>query len=196
MTSSSFVWRPGYETSAARGHDGQGKVSESWMMRLARQADEVGRAGSKPVLDWTYADAEKGLVGTDFPVLPAMVTPNAAGSLFTTVGDYAMFFSRVIAPDGRGDASLSSQLRAEMLRPQVQAAGAVSWGLGVGLETDVSPPAAWHWGDSGPAKTFALGDPKTGDGVVVFTNGTRGLWLCERIVRAVTGREHAAFLFI
>jgi CubicO group peptidase (beta-lactamase class C family) len=196
MTSSSFVWRPEYDATAARGHDGQGRVSESWMMRLARQADDVSRKGSKPVIEWTYADAEKGLAGTEFPVLPAMVTPNAAGSLFTTAGDYATFFTRVIENRARDGASLADELRAEMRRPQIQAAGAVSWGLGIGLETDIAPPAVWHWGDSGPAKTFALGDSKTGTGVVVLTNATRGLLLCERIVRALTGREHAAFLYV
>jgi CubicO group peptidase (beta-lactamase class C family) len=82
-----------------------------------------------------------------------------------------------------------------MRNPQIRAAGAVSWGLGVGLETDRSPPAVWHWGDSGSAQTFALGDPATGDGVVVLTNSSRGLHVCERVVAGVTGVDHTVFLF-
>jgi CubicO group peptidase (beta-lactamase class C family) len=195
MTASSFVWRPEYDAVAARGHDSRGQLSESWVMRLARQADAAGQKSGKPTLDWTYADAERALQDAGYPVLPAMVTPNAAGSLFTTAGDYALFLSRLLEKRPRDEASLSDALRAEMRKAQIRAAGAVSWGLGVGLETDHSPPVVWHWGDSGSAQTFALGDPATGDGVVVLTNSSRGLLMCERVVAGVNGRDHAGFLF-
>lgn len=196
LPASSFVWRPEYDAIAARGHDGNGAVSESWVMKLARQADAAARAGSKPAVDWTYADAEKAIVDAGYPPLPTMVTPNAAGSLFTTVGEYASFLGRLLEHRASDGASLPDALRAEMRQPQMQAAGAISWGLGVGCETEPGPPTVWHWGDSGPAKTFACGDPQSGDAVVVFTNGTRGLLLCARIVSAVMGREHPGFFFI
>src|SRR5262245_27014507 len=193
---SSFVWRPEFEQSAARGHDEKGQVSESWVMRLARKADEVGKTKAKPPLEWRYADAEKALVDSDYPPLATMVTPNAAGSLFTTAGEYATFFSRVLEKTARDSASLSNDMRAAMRTPQIQAAGAIWWGLGASIETDRKPPLVWHWGDSGPAKRFAIGDPTSGRGVVVFTNGSRGLGLCERIANAVMPGLHSSFLFI
>ena len=197
MKDSTFVWRSEFETTAARGHDNDGQVSESWVMKLARKAHEIGRTKPMPPLDWTYADAEQELIEAGFPPLPTMVTPNAAGSLFTTAGDYALFFARVLEKRPRDRASLSDEVRTAMRSPQIQAAGLVAWGLGVGMETDRQPPCVWHWGDSGPAKTFALGDPASGRAVVVLTNGSRGLRLCERIVQLLMGSgPRASFLFI
>ena len=78
---STFVWRPDFERTAARGHDENGRLSESWVMKLARKADEVGRTRTKPPLDRTYGDAEQALIEAGYPPLPTMVIPNAAGSL-------------------------------------------------------------------------------------------------------------------
>jgi CubicO group peptidase (beta-lactamase class C family) len=197
MANSSFVWRSEFEAAAARGHDQGGQVSESWVMKLARKADETGRAKATSPLDWTYDEAERALIEAGFPPLPTMVTPNAAGSLFTTAGEYAVFFARVLERRARDAASLPDDLRAMMRSPQIHAAGLASWGLGVGLETDRQPPSVWHWGDSGPATTFALGDPVSGRAVVVFTNGSRGLRLCERITQEVMeSGPRSSFLFI
>ncbi|GAB4578666.1 MAG: hypothetical protein Fur0022_14020 [Anaerolineales bacterium] len=37
---------------------------------------------------------------------------------------------------------------------------------------------------------------KDGNAAVIFTNGKRGMGLCERIIRRTLGVEHPAFLWV
>jgi len=73
-------------------------------------------------------------------------------------------------------------------------------GLGIGLEQqfDVAsdPNFLWHWGDNGSWKNFVLAHPESKSAIVVFTNGSRGLNVANRVMTAATGRQHAAFLWL
>lgn len=112
--------------------------------------------------------------------------PNAAYTAHTTPADFARFMQAVM----RGEGPLSPELARAMITPHVQVRGAVSWGLGWGL---TEGQAFWQWGDNGGAKNFATGDPVPGNGVVIMTNGCRGLRICNRIVKAVLGQSSPAF---
>ena len=73
---------------------------------------------------------------------------------------------------------------------------ALAWGLGWGLESERGRPCFWHSGDNGTYHCFALGDPATGDAVVVFTNSNFGPKVYQRLINHATGRDHPAFLWV
>lgn len=114
-------------------------------------------------------------------------TANAAASLHTTAGDYARFLAAVLAGEG-----LAAETVGAMLAPAAQvegwgteaAAAPLRWGLGWGLQPAGEGWSIWHWGDNGAFRCFVVGDPRTGDGVVYFTNSENGLG----IARALIGR--------
>jgi hypothetical protein len=83
-----------------------------------------------------------------------------------------------------------------MLTPQARLNSLLAWGLGWGLEYAGDQSYFWHWGETGLFENFALGNPRERSGIVILTNGSGGLKVCERIVRRITGHEHAAFLWI
>ena len=96
-----------------------------------------------------------------------------------------------------------------MFTPQIRVNGALGWGLGLGTEAAASRSGratagrsgadsgfVWQWGDNGSWKNFLLAHPASGSGVVIFTNGSRGLNLARRILGATTGLEHDLFLWL
>jgi hypothetical protein len=87
-----------------------------------------------------------------------------------------------------------------MTTPKTRINRALSWGLGIGLEQQAAgsadPDYLWHWGDNGPWKNFVLAHPATRSAIVVFTNGSRGLNIANRVMTAATGQQHAAFLWL
>ncbi|HKN66736.1 MAG TPA: hypothetical protein VJW73_10685, partial [Gemmatimonadaceae bacterium] len=54
----------------------------------------------------------------------------------------------------------------------------------------------WQWGDNGSWKNFVLAHPATRSGIVIFTNGSRGLNVAQRVVTAATGSDHEAFWWL
>jgi hypothetical protein len=72
----------------------------------------------------------------------------------------------------------------------------LSWGLGWGLERHSSGALFWHWGDNGIYKAFTLGDPVRRRAIVIFTNGSGGAKVYERVVRAATAFDLSAFLWV
>ena len=93
--------------------------------------------------------------------------PNAAWSLYANARLYAQFICHMM----NDRCGLSEGSFAEMLKAQNHAGENVDWGLGWGL-TD---GCAWHWGDNGGYKNFAVWDPETREGAVVFTNSDSGM---------------------
>ena len=83
-----------------------------------------------------------------------------------------------------------------MLAPQLAVRpGWLDKGLGWNLErVDGGNRWFFHGGsNAGRYKTFAVGDPQHGRGLVVMTNGGGGTGVYQRIVRAATGRDMLAF---
>ena len=61
----------------------------------------------------------------------------------------------------------------------------------------IPPPAwFWHWGDNGNWKNFVLIQPRDKSALVVFTNGSHGMNVAERLVAAATGDDHVAFQWL
>jgi len=131
---------------------------------------------------------------------------NAAASLHTTAGDYALFFEAVLNGTGLKRTTLQ-----EMERPQIavnpectncterepkELSKSVFWGLGVGIQETKQGESLWHWGDNGRFKCFVVAYPKQKMGVVMFMDGENGLGLANEIVHESIGGEQPAFRWI
>lgn len=196
MKLTSFTWVPEFETRMAGGYDHDRKRLDV-QAPIGRLAASLAKIWKKPLEEWRYADSERA-VPQMFPkwdVLPAYMVPNAAGSLLTTIADYARFLDRVVARPGAAGLELRDETRRLMVTPQVRLNRALSWGLGWGLQEDEHGTVLWHWGANQTFRSFALADVGKGSAVAVFTNGENGPKVYQRIVANVTGHDEPAFLW-
>jgi CubicO group peptidase (beta-lactamase class C family) len=83
-----------------------------------------------------------------------------------------------------------------MTTPQIRLNSALYWGLGWGIQRDENGEVLWHWGANNSFRNFVIADPPNDRAVVVFTNSENGPRLYERVIVAVTGHDHPAFLWI
>ncbi|MBU8923283.1 MAG: beta-lactamase family protein [Bacteroidales bacterium] len=117
---------------------------------------------------------------------------SAAASLYTTAADFARFLSAVLKGEG-----LTPESTEEMLSKQcglvTETPGALSWGLGFGLQHVRNEESIWHWGDNGEYKCCVLGYRKWKSGLVYFTNSENGLAITEEIVNIALGGENPLF---
>lgn len=130
-------------------------------------------------------------------------TALAPTSLHSTAPDFARLVAALLAPDrypdGLGPAGVE-----EMLRPHVEVHEAwgggppdpgSSWGLGWGIQP-AKPASFWHWGWNDGFMSFAVGWPEQARGVVAFTNGMNGLWVCKDVVTWFSGAVHPSFRWL
>lgn len=197
MVNSTYVWTPATEERIAWGHNGRMRPSEIFNAQRGRQMFATAEQVRKPVSSWKHEDVVRAYIESAKdgpPAFPNFLLPNAAGSLISSVDEYALFMGRLLRP--KDDIlKLSDASRREMLTPQTRINSAVEWGLGVGLENYNGRQLFWHWGDNGVFKAFMMGDPQTGNGVIAFTNAQNGHKMWRRIVAEVMGDDHPAFYF-
>jgi CubicO group peptidase (beta-lactamase class C family) len=194
MMQSSYVWLPEFETRMAAGYDGQENRLDV-QAAIGRRTLSIAQQWGVPLSDWRHEESARAvpLVNPQWPPLPLYMVPNSASSLLTTVSDYARFLSRLVAPPGL---DLSAGSRAAMSTAQVRLNSALSWGLGWGIQRDEHGEMLWHWGANNSFRNFVIADPVNRRAVVVFTNSENGPRLYERVIAAVTGHDHPAFLWI
>lgn len=196
MTSTSYAWEKSDLERMAGGYDAEGKRLDVYRP-MGQRYQAVADQWKKPIADWTWDDCERAMpiAFPDLPVLPIYMMPNVAGSLFTTVQDYARFAAHVMGSPGAQPALLRPTTRNEMLRPQVRLNAALWWGLGWGLEDTPEGRLCWHWGANGTFRNFVVGDPASGRIVVTLTNSANGPKVYERVIASLTGFDHPAFLW-
>jgi CubicO group peptidase (beta-lactamase class C family) len=197
MKQSSYVWLPRFESRMAAGYDGQEKRLDI-QSAIGRRTQVIAEEWGKPLVDWRYEESAQAVkfVNPDWPVLPIYMDPNAAGSLLTTVSDYAKYLSRLVAIPPVPGLKLSPTSRRAMSTPVVRLNSALWWGLGWGIQRDEHGEVLWHWGANNSFRNFVIADPANGRAVVVFTNSENGPRVYERVIVAVTGHDHPAFLWI
>lgn len=200
MSSSTYSWRRDMATRLVSGHD-QGQPRQSPSKDLGERLMDVAEQQKKPLSTFKHEDlvATMQSMSPAPPTLPNFMLPNAAASLVTTPTDYARFLIELLE-DRNAAIDLKPATRKLMFTAQSRINSALQWGLGIGLEQqfDVAsdPNFLWHWGDNGSWKNFVLAHPETKSAIVVFTNGSRGLNVAQRVMTAATGRQHAAFLWL
>jgi len=197
MTRSTYLRLPDHEAMVASGHNGRGLPQEFGSPQQRQKMVELAQEWNKPAATWRYEDVMRAQakIAPELPALPNFVSPNCAGSLLTTPSEYARFIIRLMERAPQDAASLSESTRRELLTSQIKINSAISWGLGIGLESESGKTGFWHWGDNGTYKAFVYGDPVERSGVIVLTNASNGHKLWQRIVAEATRRDHAAFLF-
>ena len=196
MANSTFTWYADAEQKATWGHNPQKTPVESFNAQRGRQMLATAEQWKKPLASWKHGDVAGAYreANKDAPVFPNFLLPNTAGSLFTSVDEYALFMSRLLRSRNDG-LDLSDASRREMFTPQTKINGSISWGLGIGLENFNGKKYFWHWGDNGTFKAFMMGEPASGNGVVVFVNSQNGHRMWQRIVAEAMGRDHPATYF-
>ena len=192
MTNSTYSWTPAAEGKMAWGHSNRRDAVEAFNAQRGRRMLEFAKEWNKPVGVWRHEDAARAhtTLNRDALPLPNSLLPNTAGSLITTVDEYAQFMLRLLARN----AADASSVR-EMLTPRTKVNTSISWGLGIGLETYAGRSLFWHWGDNGVFKAFMMGDPATGTGLVVFANAQNGHRIWQRVAAELMGRDHPLFYF-
>ena len=197
MTSSTYLWISENESRVAWGHNGRMVPSQSFNAQSGKKMVELAAEWKKPVETWKYDDIVRAtsIIIKDFSPYPNFFLPNAAGSLVTSVDEYALFMLRLMDGGKKDGLEISEASRKEMLTPQIKINDAISWGLGVGLEQQNGRTMFWHWGDNGNFKAFMMGDPVKRSGVVVFTNASNGHKIWRTVVAETTGSDHAAFYY-
>jgi CubicO group peptidase (beta-lactamase class C family) len=197
MRQSSFLWLPEFESRMAAGYDGQENRLDV-QAAIGRRTLAISQEWKVPLSDWRYEESARAvpLVNPQWPALPLYMVPNAATSLLTTVRDYSKFLIRLVArPPARG-LDLDPATERAMFTPEVRLNSALFWGLGWGIQRDEHGEVLWHWGANNSFRNFVIADRKNGRAVVVFTNSENGPRLYERVIVAVTGHDHPAFLWI
>ena len=196
MRQSGYVWQSDFGSRMAAGYDAQEKRLDV-QGAIGPIIDGIAHEWGKPLIEWRYEDYARAvqLVNPEWPVLPLYMVPNAAASLLTTVGDYTRFLTHVLTPPQDG-ISLSAATRKQMLSPQVRLNSALHWGLGWGIQRDEYGEVLWHWGANNSFRNFVIADAVNGRAIVVFTNSENGPRIYERVIVAVTGHDHPAFLWI
>jgi CubicO group peptidase (beta-lactamase class C family) len=195
MKSSGYIWRPELDAALASPHTNRGQPMDSSNAKSGKAFAGLVSELGKPVEEWTAEDVEKALPRMDakVPVVPVNMLPNAAWSLLTTARDYGTFVRWLF---GAGPVQGGRPVLDRMIAQQSTINQALGWGSGIGLEETGGRKYVWHWGDNPGFKNFVAGEPATGAAMVIFTNGNAGQRVYERVVRARTGIDHPAFLWL
>ena len=187
MTSSSFAWTPEIQKDAALGHDRNGALLErSLAFYEKRNYETIEKSGVKP-LSATYEQIVAAYQQAKSPVLPIAMSPNMAGSLQTTAGDYSKFLARVLA---------DIQTHADDFKPRVEVNRSIAWALGWGVDRSFNAPSLFHWGDGPGFKNFCWVQPARKTALVFFTNGDSGAALYAWLFRRLLKEDPAAFYWI
>jgi CubicO group peptidase (beta-lactamase class C family) len=129
--------------------------------------------------------ATKGFDATGTPVndeRPSEV--NGASSLHTTAREYALLLEAYLGQD-------LLQRHPDVYRQQVAINIRLGWSLGWGTANDV----LWQWGDNGEFKAFSALVPTRKLGIVILTNGVRGMRINREWVNAWLRTDLPAFFF-
>jgi CubicO group peptidase (beta-lactamase class C family) len=166
MTSSSYVWEPGYENRKVSRHNSLGLPVDQ------NKPTEPNAAASLHTTVQDYARFVAAILngtGLKEETRKQMLTPQI----------------RV----GMGGTNATGQ-PPEKLSPNV------SWGLGVGLQTTADGLSFWHWGDNGECKAFVEAFDRQKIGMVMFANGSNGLSFISEIVSIAIGGQQPAVAWL
>lgn len=165
MTKSTFTWSPEIEKGAVAGHDASGELREKSAVFYERKTHDVATKAGSTTERMRYdemIDAARKFEGLPLPI---SVVPNTAGSLWTTVGDYAAFLAKCLEDQARHPDEYTARNRVNRH---------ISWTLSWGVDSSLGAPGYFHWGDGPGVKTFTWWHPSAKTAIVIFTNGDHG----------------------
>ena len=174
MAASTFTWSPEVERKAAAGHGASGDRLERSAAFYARQAHAVAEKAGSTADRLRYDEMIDALRRVGGLPLPIAVLPNAAGSLWTTAGDYATFLSRSLEDHGSHPGEYE---------PRVAVNGRIAWTLAWGVDWSLGAPAYFHGGEGPGVRTFTWWQPADKTAVALFTNGDHGASAYRAVLR-------------
>lgn len=117
--------------------------------------------------------------------------PVAAYSLFTNAKEYARFMQYVIqnhaAGLASGDPFTAVQIKVHSATKDDDTAETLGWSLGWGTLQQKGRTIYFQWGDNGAFRSFAAFDPKAGNAIVYFTNGSYGTLFADELAEPALG---------
>lgn len=183
MTSSTFTWIPEIEQGSVAGHDAQGRVMERSATWYAKRGYELAQKAGTTTDAMTYDEYIAAAVQAKEFAMPIVVNPNAAGSLWTTIGDYFTFLRQSLADAAAHPEEYSVRNRLN---------GQIGWTLSWGVDSSLGAPAWFHWGDGPGVKNFTWWQPSSGNALVIFTNGDHGASAYRVLMRKLLAADPLA----
>lgn len=161
MAHSSYVWREGYDETAAAGHDGEGRLKKD--RRLFRRAN----AGYS--LYTTAHDYARFVV--------EMLAEDRSAKRSLSAASIERMLTRTTKATGR----------APIRRAGPPTGAEVWWGLGWVIDRTSGPDRCYHSGSNGTGfRCYSEFDRERGTGIVIMTNSISGRRLWETIIAAVS----------
>lgn len=187
MTSSTYAWSPELQVKAVSGHDRRANPLErSSVFYEQRNYEVIQKAGLQPE-SASYAEIVAAYEKAKAVPLPVAMSPNMAGSLWTTPVDYPKFITRVLA-------DLPSHVND--FRARVEVNPKIFWALGWGVDRTFRQPALFHWGDGPGFKNFTWIQPEQKTALVFFTNGEHGQSTYSLAFRQLLREDPASLAWI
>jgi CubicO group peptidase (beta-lactamase class C family) len=167
MASSSFVWRPDYESRKASGHD-----STQQPTKIRRPL--VPKAPSS--LHTTAADYARFLIAV---LNGTGLRPETKQAMLTM--QHFVQSDCVVCTN----------------KPLTNESSSVGWGLGWAVERSARDEHFFHWGENnGDFQAFVEGDVRSKSGVVILTNSGNGLSIVPAIVKSLRPTKHLEFTWM
>ncbi len=187
ITSGSLAWSPAFMTNGVFGHTRQGELMErSAVFYETSSHDNIKAAGLDPETAKT-TEVIEAYKKANRTVLPVMLAPNVAGSMWLRPVEFGTFLGKVLA-----DATAAPAEYAALTRIN----GKMSWGHGWAVDHTNPDPYLWSYGDTSGFKNFAVISPKRKTAFAIFTNGERGVSLYGGIIRQRLGLDLAALYWV
>ncbi len=183
MTTSTVVWSPAVLAKATSGHDRRARLLERSLAFYEQRNYDVITKGELRPESATYEQIAGAYEKAKAPPLTIAMSPNMAGSLWTTIVDYGKFLKRIMADIPQ---------HADDYRARVRVNPKIGWSLGLGVDETFRRPALFHWGDGPGVKNFAWIQPETQTALVMFTNGDHGQAAYSWVFRMLTGADPAS----
>jgi len=187
MSTSTFTWSPELQAKAAEGHNRRANPLERSASYYEKRNYEVIRKADLQPESSTYEQIVGAYEKAKAQPLPIAMSPNMAGSLWTTAVDYSKFLKAVLADIPR---------RADDYRARVRVNPKIAWSLGWGVDESFSRASYFHWGDGPGFKNFCWVQPETQTALVLFTNGDHGQSAYSWVFRTLLHQDPAALAWI
>jgi len=186
MRQSTYAWSPEIKSVAAAGHDRQGALLERSLAFYEQRNYETLQKSSLNPASATYEQIAAAYQQNKQAFLPVALSPNVAGSLQTTIGDYAVFLAHV----------LKAVTRSDDFKARVDVNRDIGWAAGWGVDRSFKTPSLFHWGDGPGFKNFCWVQPARKSALVFFTNGDSGAALYAWLFRQLMNEDPSAFYWI
>lgn len=183
MVNSTFTWTPDVATKAVMGHANSGALHERPAAYYERRTYELAQKAGSTTDRMTYDQMIAAAKQFEGLPLPITVIPNVAGSLWTTIGDYALFLEKSAA---------DYAARPDEYTPRNKVNRHIAWTLSWGVDTSIEPRGYFHWGDGPGVKNIAWWQPSAKTSIVIFTNGDHGASAWRVLLRRLLGADPVA----